>query len=132
MQSSPKVVEAVDSLLEQFSNAVSRHDPKAVLALFAEDPNIAMLGSEKREIAIGRKEFGRFLQRVLSRPETYSWKWKRKMISIRGNVAWITAEGSVIVRKGSRENITPYRLTGVFEKRKAKWLWMHYHGSEPV
>ncbi|MGI0080827.1 MAG: nuclear transport factor 2 family protein [Nitrososphaerales archaeon] len=131
MRASLKIKAEVNSMLKQFSNAASQRDAEGMLALFAPDPDIVMLGSEG-ESAMNRGEFARFLKRVFSRPMTYSWKWKRKVISTRGQVAWVTAQGFVITRRNGRSSSRQYRLTAVFERRKGKWFWMHYHGSEPV
>ncbi len=132
MKASRKVKAEIDSLLKRFSDAVSHRDEKGLLALFVPDRDIVMLGSEEGESAMNRTEFHKFLRRVLSREVTYSWKWKRKAISMRGQVAWIAAQGFVVAKGDVHAKSAPYRLTAIFERRKGKWLWTHYHGSEPV
>ena len=132
MKASPKVKAELIEMLKRFTDAASRRDAKGIINLFAKDSDIVMLGSEKGEGAMSLGEFKGFLRRVLSRTFTYSWNWKRKVTSMRGEVAWMTAQGFVITRTERRVRSVPYRLTAVFERRKGRWLWMHYHGSEPV
>ncbi|MDG6995384.1 MAG: nuclear transport factor 2 family protein [Nitrososphaerota archaeon] len=40
--------------------------------------------------------------------------------------------GSVIQSHDGKSEVSPYRLSAVFEKRNSRWLIMQYHGSEPA
>jgi hypothetical protein len=46
-----------------------------------------------------------------------------------GNVAWVTGEGTYRLTTGGAE--LPYRLTAVLERRRDRWLWQVFSGSEP-
>ena len=49
-----------------------------------------------------------------------------------GDVAWLYAEGHVVISRDASEHRSPYRLTGVLERRAGTWRWRLFHGSEPV
>jgi hypothetical protein len=38
----------------------------------------------------------------------------------------------VHIKSGAGETSGPYRLSAVFEKKQDEWLWMQFHGSEPM
>ncbi len=132
MKAKPRVEKEILSILKEFSDAVQKRDVDRVMKLFAKDSDVVSIGSENGETAVGPKEYKAFLRRVLSRRETFSWKWDSHLISSKGEVAWLVADGSVVNKEGDKEWRSPYRLSGVFEKRGHRWMWMQYHGSEPV
>ena len=132
MNATGQVKAEINSMLRSFGRAVSRRDVQGVMNLFAPDADIVMLGSEKGERAYGPKGLKKFLEGVLSRRSTYSWRWRKQVISSSGSVAWVTAEGYVTVTTGKKKKTYPYRMTGVFERRATRWVWLHYHGSEPA
>lgn len=120
------------SVLRSFSDLVSKKEKLAVLSLFAPDSDVVSIGSEARETAVGQEEIKAFLERVLSRPYSFSWKWDWTLVSAKDQFAWVSAKGSVIKSEGETRLFSPYRLTAVFEKRGERWLLVQYHGSEPV
>ena len=132
MKASPRVESEIISVLHTFSDLVSKKEKQAVLRLFAPDADVVSIGSEARETAVGPDEIKSFLERVLSRPYSFSWKWEWTSVSAKDQVAWVAAKGSVVKSQDKTELVTPYRLSAVFEKRNDQWLIMQYHGSEPV
>ena len=117
-------------LLKRFSEAFSNRDKGRVLRLFESDADLVFIGSSYGPV-FGRSELEALLDRVFSRPKTYSWDYKSWSILMSGQVAWLTAQGLIHARGGDQDVSRPYRLTAVFEKRHSKWLWIQYHGSEP-
>jgi ketosteroid isomerase-like protein len=53
-------------------------------------------------------------------------------VSSVGDVAWLYAEGHVVISGDDSEQRSPYRLTGVLERMAGTWRWRLFHGSEPV
>lgn len=124
--------EAVWAVVQTFNAANSRRDSDGVLALFAPDADLVVIGSEAGETARGRDEFRAMLGRVFARGEGIAWSWTWHTVSVVRTVAWVVAEGRVHAQDAAPETGTPYRLTAIFEQREGRWLWRHYHGSEPV
>ena len=52
-----------------------------------------------------------------------------RRVSAAGNVAWIMGEGTYTLSTGGEA--FPYRLTGILERRRDRWLWQVFSGSEP-
>jgi hypothetical protein len=99
---------------------------------FAAGDETLLIGSEAGEIAAGRKEIEAFFNRVYARQTIFSWEWDRMDVRHAGNLAWLFANGQVVLSVGKEQRRTPYRITGVLEYQDGHWLWRQYHGSEPV
>jgi len=132
MKADAKTEKAILSLLGGFSDSFSRQDVEGALGLFSPDAEVVMMGSEDWETGVGRENIRSVFKRLLSRRETYRWEWKWHMLAESGSVAWILAKGECHTRAGKTETVSPYRLSGVFEKRGDSWLWVLFHGSEPM
>jgi hypothetical protein len=132
MKADVKTDEAIMGLLRGFSDSFSKQDVEGALGLFAPDSEVVMMGSEDWEMGMGLENIRRVFKRLLSRRETYRWEWKWHMLAVSGSVAWILAKGECHTRAGKTETVSPYRLSGVFEKRGDRWFWVLFHGSEPM
>ena len=113
-------------------NALLAAHDLAVIREFAAAPDVLLLGSEADELAIGPQQVTMFFQRILSEPETASWEWKQTRISAHGSIAWLFAQGDIILSTAEGSQRFPYRMTGVLECRDGDWLWRQFHGSEPA
>ncbi|HYC36420.1 MAG TPA: nuclear transport factor 2 family protein [Usitatibacter sp.] len=120
----------VNQALQRLGMLVSRKDP-SVLAEFAPDADVLLVGSERGEVVEGPGGLRDFFQRVFRAPANVGWEWKKVRISCSDDVAWLFAEGEVVVVADARPQRRPYRLTGVLQRHGKRWLWRHFHGSEP-
>lgn len=116
---------AVDALFEHL--AACRLEP--AFACFAPDPDVTLFGSEVSEAFIGPEALREFLAKLLARPAGPKFRLLDRRMSRRSDVAWFTADAEVTI---GAARISPYRLTGVLEKRNGRWLWMLFNGSEPL
>ena len=132
MRANGEIESKVFAILEMLNKAFLNRDVDNALDLFASDPDVFFVASEPGETALGKTELKALFQKLFSRPEAYSWKWRRRVVSSSGAVAWVVAETLIQVHKGADIQEYPYRLTAVFEKRGVNWLCLHFHGSEPV
>jgi ketosteroid isomerase-like protein len=130
MGSSEAIESQVRGVLERFNELVSTRSPQ-VLAEFALGEDVLLIGSEAGEAAKGSQEITEFFARIFERDATFSWEWDRIEASHTGSLAWFFAEGRVVVAAGEQRK-SPYRVSGVLERRGGRWLWRQYHGSEPV
>jgi ketosteroid isomerase-like protein len=122
-----EVIEA----LHQFGALLVAKDP-AIIEEFAPDADALLVGSEADEVASGPGEIAEIFRAILSQPFTISFEWRETRASVAGDQAWLFASGEVVLRADGTERRSPYRLTGVFQRRGGKWLWKHFHGSEPA
>jgi hypothetical protein len=132
MKADAKTEEAILGKLRGFSESFSKQDVEGALGLFATDAEVVMMGSEEWEMGVGSENIRSVFKRLLSRRETYRWEWKWHTLAASGSVAWILANGECHTRAGKTETVSPYRLSGVFERRGDRWLWVLFHGSEPM
>ncbi|MGA2663765.1 MAG: nuclear transport factor 2 family protein [Nitrososphaerales archaeon] len=132
MKADAETERVVLALLRGFSDSFGAKDVDGALRLFARDAEVVMMGSEDWEMGVGYEGIRAVFNRLLSRTETYRWDWRWRAISTSGSVAWVLATGDCHTRNGETETLSPYRLSGVFEKRGETWLWVLFHGSEPM
>lgn len=121
----------VTAALQRLGMLVSRKDP-AVLSEFAPDAEVLLVGSENGEVVEGPAALRDFFTRVFRAPANVGWEWRKVRISCADNVAWLFAEGEVVIVTDAKPQRRPYRLTGVLQRQGKRWLWRHFHGSEPA
>jgi len=119
--------------LEAIGDLFGARDVEGVLDLFSPGEDVLLVGSESGEVARGREGIRRSLEELFERPEAYSFVWKSPDVSVAGELAWVFAEGSVLILgdDGATDRL-PYRMSGVLELVAGRWLWRMLVGSEPV
>jgi ketosteroid isomerase-like protein len=119
--------------LHRFNLAVAGRDLTGVLALFAKDDDVVLVGSEAGGPALGPAAVEEFFRRIFDRPVHYSWRWHKVSVSAADKVAWVLADGEVLLRGGDEDSRQrPYRITGVLKCTGGVWRWQQFHGSEPT
>jgi ketosteroid isomerase-like protein len=106
-----------------FRAVLEDRDPDAFMALWAEDDDLAMWGSELTERGDGRAQVRALGEAIAAHPGQIRFTWDEKHVHEDGDVAWINAAGSV--------NGSPYRMTAVLVRRAGEWRWHTFSGSEP-
>jgi ketosteroid isomerase-like protein len=119
------VLSAVDALLDHIANGRHRESVES----FTDDPDAMLIGSETGEMALGPLGLRTFFAELYTRPYRVLFTLPERRVSAAGNVAWVTGEGTYRVSTGGEP--APYRLTGVLERRRDRWLWQLFSGSEP-
>ncbi len=99
------------------------------MACFSDDADVALFGSEAADTSLGAAAIRQHMAAIYARPYRVLFDLTPGPISAHGHVAWLTAEGTL--RLSTEAVSRPYRLTGVFEKRREQWLWQLFSGSEP-
>ena len=118
----------VFAALDDFFDHLANQRLEEVLAAFALDADVALYGSEVSEIAIGPAALRSFFGRLFDRPSGPRFAFRQRRLSSSGNIAWFVADAEVTV---GPHVASPYRLSGVLEKRNGRWLWRLFNGSEP-
>lgn len=121
-----------EALLDRLSNAIAAGDADAVVAEFWPAAEVSMFGSEGPETAYGPEEIAALWRRVLSRGQTYIWRWREQRAVAAGSVAWLTAEATVTIRDAADSRDVEYRVSLVLVNEAGSWMIAQYHGSEPA
>jgi hypothetical protein len=120
---------AVDALGEAFAAA----DTPRVLARFVPDDDVAYVGSEPGEVAVGRAALVGLLAGLFARDERYGWEAALVRVLPYAAGAFVVAEAALTVtpygRPGDVE-VVGYRLTGTLEPVGATWCWRTVQGAE--
>ena len=114
---------------EGFYEAVCRdRDPQAALALWADDDDVTLFGSDEVDAALGPVELGRHLEAIAAYPAEIVFAWGERRARIEAEVAWVAAQGTLSVGGDA----VPYEAAGVFVRRQGRWLWHTHAGSTPT
>lgn len=116
--------------LIRLNELLLRRDP-AIVEEFTRDDDALLVGAQAPDRARGRAELAAFFGREFERPEALSFSWREVEVAVRGDVAWLHAEGELIRHGDEGDRREPYRLTGVLEQHGGKWLWRLFHGAQP-
>jgi ketosteroid isomerase-like protein len=117
--------------LIRLNELLSRRD-SAVLEEFAAGDDTLLIGAHAGERARGVAQIADFFQELFARPETLSYAWREVDVSVRGEVAWLHAEGHIIRKTERGEERRPYRLAGVLEPHGGRWKWRLFQGAQPA
>ena len=104
----------------------------AVVDEFVASEDTLMVGSAAGEVSRGRDELEAHYRKIFGLPGTYAFSWRAVEVSCHGPVAWLHAEGDLVVTGSGPERRVPYRLTAVLEQDAGRWKWRLFHGSQPT
>lgn len=111
--------------------AYGRLDADGVLACYAPDPDIVVLGSGADEVYVGPKQAKKGLKRDFSQVLGVKVKLSKVRISAAGKVAWLAADCLFTAHVSGCDIDMAGRLTAVLENRKRRWLIMQSHFAMP-
>jgi ketosteroid isomerase-like protein len=116
-----------------FEAVTVRRDGAAGAALFADDDDVRMWGSEEPERAAGPAAVAELLGAIAASPATLTFQWTERRVHLEADVAWVSAVGPVLVeRPGAEPVTTSYRATAIIVRRDGDWRWHTFHGTEPL
>jgi ketosteroid isomerase-like protein len=118
----------VFAALDEFFENLANRRLEETLAAFAPDADVALYGSEVSEIVIGPDALRSFFGRLYEKLGGPRFTFRQRRLSSSGSVAWFVADAEVAL---GAHVASPYRLSGVLEKRDGRWLWLLFNGSEP-
>jgi ketosteroid isomerase-like protein len=130
MKAGPETEAALRELLEHFCVGIATRDGDAVMQLLAPDADVVIVTSGEALLR-GRDDVSAFVQRYAHGSTTYTWIWDRRDISAVGTVGWLLAEGLETETSDESEQVHPYRMTMVCERRGDRWFVLQVHGSSP-
>jgi len=132
MKADQKTLTEVTQTFKGMFEAYKKQDLQGVLAYWAPDPDIFVLGSGEDEKAVGVEEFTEHLKRDWAQAQVLGIGVKNFAVSTAVSVAWFSADINFHCEASEGgEFYMPIRLTGVMEKRYGRWLWVQMHVSAP-
>lgn len=133
MKSDAKTEAEVMAVINRYNEAYAKRDVDGVLALFAPDPDVVIIGTGQDEKRIGLAEMRAQLERDFAQSEAISIKVGWHSVSRAGSVAWVAADCIARVKMpGGRGMSLSARATFVLEQRAGRWLIVQSHASVPA
>jgi uncharacterized protein (TIGR02246 family) len=131
MKADTKTENAVMNTIKKCFEAFGRRDLDAMLAFFAPDPDVVVIGTGKDEKGIGFTQIKAIFERAFAQFNEASFEFGWHSVSVAGPLAWLATDVSYHVKAGDRESNRQIRLTGIMEKREDRWLILQSHDSAP-
>lgn len=132
MKADAQTEAAVMAVLEHYTQAYEHRDMMELLANFAPDPDVLIIGTGADEKRVGLAEIRKQAERDWAQSEAASFEWGWSSVSAAGSVAWLAAEAVVAAQVGGQAVHLPIRFTAVLEQRGDTWLWVQMHASFPA
>jgi hypothetical protein len=123
------VADEIGQTLARLNTLLAAKDP-AIAAEFATSADVLLVGSEAGEVVVGSDALPAFFQTLFALPLRLAWEWRTTRVTSCGSIAWIFADGEVVLDDGRQPTRKPYRLSGVLEKG-GRWRWRMFHGADP-
>ncbi len=131
MEADAKTKAEIVKTMREMWKAYGRLDADGVLAFYAPDPDVVVLGSGVDEVYVGPKQAKKGLKRDFSQTRSVKVGLSKVRVSAAGKVAWLAANCLFTAHVAGCDIDLAGRLTAVFEKRKGRWLIMQSHFSMP-
>jgi uncharacterized protein (TIGR02246 family) len=131
MKADAKTEAEVMNAVMQCFDAFAKRDLNTMLAFFAPDPDVVVIGTGRDEKGIGFAEVKTIFERAFSQFNEASFEFGWHSVSVAGPLAWLAADITLHVEASDREISRQIRLTGIMEKRGDRWLILQSHDSVP-
>ena len=132
MRADPKTEAAVVNIVKQGFEAFTKRDLDAVLAFFAPDPDVVVIGTGGDEKCVGLAQIRNIFERAFAQFEEASFKFGWHSVSAAGSVALLATDATLYVKTSDRQISEQVRLTVVLEQRGDRWLIIQWHDSLPA
>jgi len=132
MKADAKTEAEVMKVMNQSMEAFIRRDPDALLAMYAHDPDLVVIGTGGDEKRVGLAEIRALFERDFTQFEDASFNFGWHSVSAAGSVAWVAVDLILNLKASGQETSLQVRLTAVLEKRAERWLIVQEHGSLPA
>jgi ketosteroid isomerase-like protein len=132
MKANTQTEAAILAVLEQYKQAYEQRHLERLLALFAPDPDVVVIGTGADEQRVGLAAFKTGVERDFAQSEGATIEWGWTSISAAGSVAWVAQNVIGHVTVAGQEVHLPFRFTAVLEQRGPTWLFLQVHLSSPA
>jgi len=129
---SPEIEAQIFAVMDRMSELMAAGDVDGQRGQFADDADIAMIGSADFEVFLGAEGVDAYFAMVREHEATASWRWKDRRVWASEDIAWAYADTEFSYTFDGAAHTLPYRLTMVCLRRDGEWRIVLYHGSEPA
>jgi ketosteroid isomerase-like protein len=123
---------AVVKAVRQFAAGFSTRDIDLIRSSFAEDPDIALIGTGEDEKRVGWEAIRQLMERDWKQAESASMEFGKHSVLSAGTVAWIMADVTVTAKAGDEDITLALRGTAVLESQAGNWRIQQLHLSAPI
>ncbi|MFL5952849.1 MAG: nuclear transport factor 2 family protein [Gaiellaceae bacterium] len=110
-----------------FHRVCDERDPDGATALWADDDDVTLFGSERTDTARGPAEIREHMDAIANAGATIRFVWNERHAHVEGEVAWVTAAGTLTID----DRASPYQAACVLVRRDGTWRLHTFSGSEP-
>ena len=128
--STPKETEVL-AVVQRFMDAYAKRDKDQLMALFAPDPDLLLIGTGVDEKRFGQSEAEAQLNRDWAQSEYAFFEMVNYEVFGAGPVAWVVADMVANALSGGESLRFMVRQTMILERRDEAWLIVHIHTSIP-
>lgn len=125
----------VKAAIDRFFQAMDTQDMEAMSALLAHDAEMVHFGTDAAERWVGWEALREATEEQFEALESYTVSVRDQVIRVgpSGRAAWFSQvmDAEVETEHGTYR-LDDARLTGVFEKRGGRWIFVQSHLSLPV
>jgi len=132
MKADPKTEAAAMGVVRQWFEAFSKRDINGVMAFFAPELDVVVIGTGKDEKCVGPNETKAILERAFAQFKEASVKFGWHSVSAIGSVALVATDVVLSMKTTDREIIEHIRLTVALERRGDRWVIIQWHDSVPA
>jgi len=127
-----RIKKEIERLMNAFNTSYQKKDAEGIMALYARDPDIVMLGAGKGEHFIGSTAIQEAYQREFSEfTEITSFEQKILSLHISGGMATLAAERSLAGFKGGEDVSIAGGFSAVLKEDNGSWIFVQTHFSLP-
>jgi len=121
--------EAIKSTLNNYAFAFCAKDIDALMRVFDDTDNIAVIGTGADELCVGLNEVRKLFLRNFSEAtaKEFVWDWVDTRIS--GNHAVVSTTLTIHLDYMGERLMVPLRWTVVLKNDEGRWVWIHRHAS---
>lgn len=132
MQADDRTKAAVMGVINKWRESYAARDIDAIMALYAPDPDVVLIGTGAGERGVGLAEIKAMHESEWSQSEAGSLELGWHSVSAAGAMACVAMYVTVHVRVEGQEMHLPARITAVLEQRGDTWFILQVHGSLPA
>jgi len=122
----------VKALLNRLARAYEERKIDDLMALFAPDPDVVLIGTGVDGRLVGTDEIRARAERDWAQSEASSFEFGWTSVSTAGSAALVAADVAARAKIAGQEAVFPWRLTAALDKRAGKWLVCQFHLSAPA
>lgn len=119
----------IEATLDDYAQAYCEKDIDAMMAVFANDDNISVIGTGEDEFCVGHTEVKLLFERNFAEASAQRFEWQRIDTRVFDEHAVMSVKLVIhLIYEGEALRV-PVRWTAVVREINERWAWVHRHAS---